>query len=103
MSNLKIDSDIVADIYRWTKGNPRLTFDICSDIEEKILQGNTITTDLLKDIIHNKYLVTYDVAPVDHIRDLISQDKNARMGLLSLLRNRVDSLSDEIKKRLYLY
>lgn len=102
-SNLKINQEVSDEIYRWTNGNPRLTFDISSEVENVMIQNKSISKSDVQEIIRNKYLITYDVAPIDHIRDLIKQDKIARQAILNIYRRRFGELSDEVKKRLYLY
>ncbi len=102
-SKLKVPEDISNEIYRWTNGNPRLTFDICSSLENLILEDATINSSILDDLIKRKYLTTYDIAPIDHIRELVKTDKKVRNAVLLIQQNKNNELSDEIKKKLYLY
>lgn len=102
-SELQLSDDLSQEIYKWTKGNPRLTFDICSSIESLIIENHTITKETIFEVIKRKYLTSYDIAPIDHIRELVKSDKKVRNALLSIYNKKFDILSDEIKKRLYLY
>lgn len=99
-SQLNISESISKEIYNWTNGNPRLTFDICSEIED--LNGNGITKEDLETLIKNKYLKTYDVAPIDHIRELVKGNKTIRKAIREI-NNGNTELSDSLKKKLYLY
>ncbi|MGK0235723.1 MAG: tetratricopeptide (TPR) repeat protein [Psychroserpens sp.] len=102
-SKLNIGNEVSGEIYQWTNGNPRLTFDICSDIESLIAEGIKFSNDDLSLLIKKKYLTTYDVAPIDHIRELVKSSKDVRSALLKVHRDQSADLSDEIKNKLYLY
>jgi len=102
-SKLEIDENIKNDIYNWTKGNPRLTFDICSDVETFISDSKSITSELLEQLVHKKYLTSYDHAPIDHIRELVKGNKSIRNALIDLRDHPLITLNDEIKQKLYLY
>ena len=102
-SELTISNEISNEIYNWSNGNPRLTFDICSSIESLILENKEITLEILNKLIKQKYLTTFDIAPIDHIRELVKSDKNVRNAVLSIQQNKNFDLSDEIKKKLYLF
>jgi hypothetical protein len=102
-SRLIIDQNLSDEIYKWTNGNPRLTFDICSKIEDEIIKNGNCNIDCLNEIIKRKYLTSYDIAPIDHIRELVKTDKLIRKSILSIQKNESSILSDDIKKKLYLY
>lgn len=102
-SELEVDDEISREIYKWTNGNPRLTFDICAEIEAQIINSNLIDNVKISEIIKNKYLISYDIAPVDHIRELIKSNKKVRDAILNIHRKKYDELNDEIRNKLYLY
>jgi len=102
-SELNLSPELSYEIFKWTKGNPRLTFDICSSIESFKVDGIEITNETVSEIIKSKYLTTYDIAPIDHIRELVKSDKKVRNAIICIHRKKSDELSDEIKKKLYLY
>ncbi len=102
-SCLKVPKEVADGIYSWTNGNPRLTFDICSTIENLILENKEVNIDTLNTLIKEKYLTTYDIAPIDHIRELVKTEKKVRRAVLNIQRNKSQLLSDEIKKKLYLF
>lgn len=102
-SGLKINQDISNRIFYWTNGNPRLTFDICSLVESMIIEGNVVTVEKLNTLIKREYLTTFDISPIDHIRELVKTNKQVRRAVLNIHQNKNDQLSDEIKKRLYLF
>jgi len=102
-SELEISESVSDKIYSWTNGNPRLTFDICSSIESLLLDNEKVTIEKLNQLIKQKYLTTYDVAPIDHIRELLKTNKKERNAVLKIQQNKNSNLSDEIKKKLYLF
>ena len=102
-SELILSEGIADKIYYWTNGNPRLTFDICSSIESLILEKKDITIETLNTLVEQKYLTTFDIAPIDHIRELVKTNKDVRIAVLNIQQNKAIDLSDEIKKKLYLF
>lgn len=102
-SKLEIDDKISNEIFNWTNGNPRLTFDICSEIEDEIITNGKCEIEQLNEIVKKKYLNSYDIAPIDHIRELVKTNKPIRKSILSIHKNDAVNLSDDIKRKLYLY
>ncbi|MCK6542312.1 AAA-like domain-containing protein [bacterium] len=102
-SGLQISTLISNEIYKWANGNPRLTFDICSDVESLVIEGRSVTVDLIEDLIKKKYLTFFDVSPIDHIRELIKNNKQLKNALIALRKGRPEEFTDEIKSKLYLF
>jgi hypothetical protein len=102
-TKLIISKKISDEIFNWTNGNPRLTFDICSEIENEILLNNEINEKLLENIINKKYLTSFDIAPIDHIRELARTNKQIRKAITQIHRNKSAEINDEIKNKLYLF
>lgn len=88
-------------IYFWTRGNPRMTWDVCSEIEDAYLRGATITTAHVDTTVRSLYLERFDRPPIDHIRQLAIDDKQVREAIL-VIRRRSGTVSDDVKARLYL-
>ncbi|WPO82665.1 AAA-like domain-containing protein [Chryseobacterium sp. JJR-5R] len=101
-SKLKIDSKISDYIYDWTSGNPRMTFDLCADIETFIIENNYINESIVDNIINKKYLTNYDIAPIDHIRELVKANKELRDSVIQII-NCDNDINDFLKSKLYLY
>lgn len=101
-SKLAISESDSEYIYSWTNGNPRLTFDICSEIENLLISNKNVNSESIFEVINNKYLVSFDIPPIDHIRELIKSNESARDAVISI-QNGVNNISDELKKKLYLY
>jgi hypothetical protein len=102
-SKLQISTSISEEIYDWTNGNPRLTFDICAEVENYLISYGVINSEILNSIIEKKYLNSFDIAPIDHIRELAKSNKDIRKAILNIHKKNSSDINDEIKKKLYLY
>lgn len=100
-SNLNLHDDTVDRIFYWTNGNPRITWDVCAEIET-VIKLRPITNDSIDEIVNRTYLTTYDKPPIDNIRELTKKDKEIRRSLIDIENNRTNGLSDRIKSKLYL-
>lgn len=100
-AKLHFSPDVSHRIFYWTSGNPRMTYDICSEAELKIDEPEfgAATIDL---IVKNLYLTNYDKPPVDHIRELVANDKLIRDALLLIRYGNGVKIEDNIKTKLYL-
>ncbi len=102
-SKLEIPNSISDEIFCWTNGNPRLTFDICAEIENYLINNGEVNTSILENIINKKYLTSYDIAPIDHIRELTKSNRDIRKAILNINNQNSIDISDDLKKKLYLY
>ncbi len=102
-SGLEITSQISDEIFNWANGNPRMTFDICSELENHLLSGEEIGEGFMTTMVKKKYLTAFDIPPIDHIREIVKKNKQIRSAVSLINKNRSSELSDEIRKKLYLY
>jgi len=102
-SEIIIDNEIKEYIYDWLKGNPRMSFEILSLIEDEFINKNEITKELVDSVINDFYLTTYKNPPIDHIRDLIRHNSDVRKAVVKLRNNQTAELGDDIVNKLYLY
>lgn len=100
-ANLQLGQDIQDHIYDWTSGNPRITWDVCSEIEN-LNKVKPISKDDVDKIIKNNYLKTYDKPPIDTIRDIVKKDIELRNSIIELEYKKGQTISDKIKSKLYL-
>lgn len=92
------NSQFLDRLFYWTKGNPRLTWDICQMVESKQVS----TTQDLDDLVRSSYLIYYDRAPIDDIRTKVKEDEVLRDAVIQLCFNKGEALPSETKNRLYL-
>lgn len=98
-SNLNIQNSIKERIFYWTNGNPRMTWDVCSEVENI---GGDILVETIDKIVKELYLTTFDKPPVDNIRELVAKDREIRNSIIELDYKKGKEVSDKIKSKLYL-
>lgn len=101
-AKLQLSKESSDRVYFWTNGNPRLTWELCSEIESQQIKEENINVSMVDHIVKYKYLSSFDTPPVDHIRSLITSDKNLRDGLKLIYDKSESKLTDEVKGKLYL-
>lgn len=102
-SGLQLANDTKDYIFDWLKGNPRMSFEILSLIEDQYINGVQITNELVDTIINDFYLTNFKNPPIDHIRDLVNRNTDVRKALIKLKKGQIDELSDEIINKFYLF
>ncbi|MBV4538762.1 AAA-like domain-containing protein [Pseudomonas urmiensis] len=101
-AKLKVGSSVSDRIYWWTDGNPRISWDICSEVELEIAAGKDATPLLVDEIVDRLYYQEHDRAPVDHIRALVEGDASIRNAIMSIRYDRGNFADDRVKGKLYL-
>jgi tetratricopeptide (TPR) repeat protein len=100
-SKLDINDSLRDEIYSWTNGNPRITFEICSALEDISIVGGKIQFSDIESTVNQIYLNNFDAAPIDHIRDLVTNNALLRDAIINVRKN--ISITDELQNQLYLY
>jgi hypothetical protein len=100
-SKLYVDHEIKGYIYEWTSGNPRITYELCSVLEDKILNGIYVNKEVVDTTVHEMYLLQYNKAPVDHIRDIVLKNSLIRNAIKAIKKG--ETISEESTGQLYLY
>lgn len=99
-SGVSGSSNAIDRIFYWTNGHPRMTWDVCSEIEEQKSYINKINT--IDEAVKKLYFSEVDRPPVDHIRQLVSSNRDIRDAIISMHYGRTTSISDSLKTKLYL-
>lgn len=100
-SKLKLDKLVSERIYFWTNGNPRITWDLCSEIEN-LQREDELSEELIDKTVQELYLTSFDKPPIDNIRELVTQDRAIRNSIIEIAYNKSREISDSIKNKLYL-
>lgn len=100
-SKLSLRQEIRDRIFYWTSGNPRMTWDVCSEVENR-LKTEDLTSDAIDKIVNQIYLTTFDKPPIDNIRELVSKDREIRNSIVEIEYKKGKEVSDKIKNKLYL-
>ena len=98
---MDIDKESVERIFYWTNGNPRMTWDLCSEIENRAKQ-ESINSKLVDKVVTEMYLTEFDKPPVDNIRELVKKDREIRNSIIDIEQKKTKSISDKLKNKLYL-
>ena len=100
-AQLAFPREVIERIYYWTNGNPRMCWDICSALEDIWLTADVAveTVDL---VVRKLYLTSYNLAPVDHIRQQVAEDKDIRTAIMNIHLDKSSSVKDAQRTRLYL-
>lgn len=99
---LELATDAVERIHHWANGNPRLTWDICYDLESKVASGISITPSEVDASVKTLYLTDFSRAPVDHIREVVAADDDLRSAITVIHYGKGNTLPDTTKSKLYL-
>lgn len=100
-AEMDIDKESVERIFYWTNGNPRMTWDLCSEIENRAKQ-ESISSKLVDKVVTEMYLTEFDKPPVDNIRELVKKDREIRNSIIDIEQKKTKSISDKLKNKLYL-
>lgn len=101
-AGLKFRPEIIEAVYHWASGNPRMTWDICSALEDVQRSDEALTVSSVDAVIQKLYLTRFDRAPLDHIRALAEIDGEVRDALIALLYGKGEALDDRARSKLYL-
>lgn len=100
-ANLSIDKESSDRIFYWTNGNPRISWDVCSEVENR-LKKEACDAKLIDKIVHELYLTSFDKAPIDNIREIIINDREIRDAIVEIEYKKGKQVSDKVKNKLYL-
>ncbi|PFG60744.1 AAA domain-containing protein [Pseudomonas poae] len=101
-SKIDVSEEVISSIYDWTSGNPRMTWDICTEIEDMLIADQMVDSKTVAEVVNKLYLRDFDRAPVDHIRILVDSDKIIRDAIASIRWGKSEFVDDKTKSRLYL-
>lgn len=101
-AKVRFSKAVIEEIYTWTAGNPRLTWDLSGALEDLGEGGEQATRKDVIAAVDKLYLTRFDRAPVDHIRVLAENDPQIRSSLISIRWGKGDSLDERSRARLYL-
>ena len=101
-AGLSLSPDTQNRIFDWVSGHPRMTWEVCSAIEDLILAGRQPLPSDVDEVVKSLYLDRFDRPPVDHIRDLVRSDKSILRALKQIIHCPDIPIADNVKKSLYL-
>lgn len=96
-------NDVINQIYDWTNGHPRMIWNICAMLEEKYHEANSLDITDVDKVIEELYFLHSDISPIDHIKNLLSENHDIVQTLLELKQGITLNITDQVKNKLYLY
>jgi len=102
-ADLNFSREVAERIFYWANGNPRITWNLCSELEDVYIEAHAdLTIRDVDDAVKKLYLTTVNTAPIDHIRHVVGEDKEIRNAVILIKNNKGSAVSNEIKNKLYL-
>ncbi|MGE5478143.1 MAG: AAA-like domain-containing protein [Bacteroidales bacterium] len=101
-ANLGLCAEVIDEIFLWTGGNPRMTWDVCAELEGRLLAGDRLGVDAVEVAVNKLYLTDFDRPPIDHIRNVVAGDPLLRSAVMAVKYGKGASLDHNAKTRLYL-
>lgn len=101
-TNLCVSKPVIERVYHWANGNPRITWDISSELEDMMLNKMPIDPASVDTCVAKLYLKRFDCPPVDHIRNMVVQDADLRRGTVNIKNGMYELITDSQKSKLYL-
>lgn len=101
-AELNLDADVKDQVYAWTSGNPRMSWDLLSQLQNSYLENNVVTAATVDAAVRALYLESYDVPPVDHIRKLVEKDGELQSALISIHFGKAQAVASHVVNKLYL-
>jgi formylglycine-generating enzyme required for sulfatase activity len=101
-ARIDLSNNVKNDVYEWTAGDPRMTWDVCSALEDIALSGHQVVERDVSRVVDQLYLMRLDRPPIDRIRALAEDNPEVRGAITSLRRGKGHTLNIRTKGRLYL-
>lgn len=101
MANLPFSKEVEERIFYWTNGNPRITWDLCSTLEDSCLDGIKATQVIVDAAVKRLYFGSVGLPPIDHIKQLVRENRDIRDCIISLHYGKSE-VPDRLRTRLYL-
>ena len=101
-AKLRLSEPAIARIHEWVHGYPRMCWDVCSELEERLATGAEIDPLAVDSVIKKLYFSDVDSPPVDNIKRIAEDNGEVRDSLMAIHYGRSETLTDQARTRLYL-
>lgn len=101
-ANVVLDSGVAEHLYSWISGYPRMTWDVCSALEDSVQRGVRVTSSEVDSFVRKIYFSEVDAPPIDHIKRLVEESTSLQDAVISIHYNRSESVPDSVRTKLYL-
>lgn len=103
LSYLNLEPELIEYLYSWTGGNPRINYEVFTEMEDLKLKGIVITKDEIDNVISQKYLSSFDIPPIDHIRELVKSNNDVIDILKSYHKGEKLNIPEHVYSKLFLF
>lgn len=106
ITNINFDffnDEIIDKIYEWANGHPRMTWDICSNLENIYQENNNLTIKDVDTVVFNLYFKLVSTPPLDNIKQIIKEDTSLAQIILDIKEDIYLNISESTRNKLYLF
>jgi len=89
-------------IFGWTNGHPRMSWDVCSQLEDFALRGIPLEPTLVDQVVRSLYFAEVNMPPIDQVKRLAEDSAEMRDALISVHYSRGGAIPDAMRTKLYL-
>lgn len=101
-ARVALPTNVVNRVHSWVSGYPRMTWDVCSALEDLAHNGAGVSEGDVDKLIRSLYFSEVDAPPIDHIKRLVEESTTLQDAIMSIHYNKSESISDSTKTKLYL-
>jgi hypothetical protein len=101
-ANLSVPEETIKKVYNHTSGNPRMVWDVFSQLEDMVIQGVNPGEEQVDDVVERLYFNDIPAPPIDHIRTLVTDERDLRMAVGAVHSGEFSKISDLTRSRMYL-
>lgn len=101
-AKIRLDTPTLQRVFHWTRGYPRMIWDVCSLLEEQQLAGTIVDINVVDSAVKSLYFSEVDAPPVDHIKKLTKETPDIRDALISIHYGKSEGISESTRTKLYL-
>lgn len=101
-AGLPLSEATIESIYGWTSGHPRMSWDVCSKLEDLLEEGGTAEPSAVDGVVKSLYFAEVEMPPVDQIKRLAEDSAEIRDALISVHYGRGGTIPEATRTKLYL-
>jgi hypothetical protein len=102
LAGIELSEQAFLRLYDWIGGYPRMTWDVCSALEDLKNAKEAITSELIDKVVKGLYFSDVDAPPVDHMKKIAEENSEIRSALMSIHYGGGKAVGESTRTRLYL-
>lgn len=101
-ANIYLSDESLSRLYHWIQGYPRMTWDVCSKLEELQNNKDEINQTAIDTVVKNLYFTDVENPPIDHIKRIVEESYEIKDALMTVHYGKSKLISDSVRTKLYL-